>query len=365
MKSKNLACSGAKVESFSTGTWVATNPITGNKSVVKKGYFTPGLDFISVKETEEINPGNGRCGLPECKGQALLLQEIAEERKKNKENIKMVVVSISGNDFGFADLIQACVLAYRFGGECSKQAKQIARFEKANLEAKQKLIEKGLNNVGSAMEKAGFKKADFTILVQDYPSPIPEEAAKFRYTENEKPKIGTYRRIDPGGCPFKDVDAAWANTTGLKKINETVKKAYEEVDKAAKYALKFMELETAFNGRRLCETGTSLVGEGKKPKFPTWDAPGAVDGTEWINQIRIVTVGTEFYQQESVHPNYWGQLALRNCVRRAYDNGTPKGGTCAIEAKGLFAPPGAPKPGVVPPGKKRLWDWEPKMELKP
>ena len=32
--------------------------------------------------------------------------------------------------------------------------------------------------------------------------------------------------------------------------------------------------------------------------------------------------------QENAHPNYWGQMALRNCFRQAYNNGAPHGGTC-------------------------------------
>jgi hypothetical protein len=61
-----------------------------------------------------------------------------------------------------------------------------------------------------------------------------------------------------------------------------------------------------------------------------------VDQTEWISQVRILTtVGTPYYLQESLHPNYWGQLALRNCIRQAYDGGVPRGGTCAIAGAGL------------------------------
>ena len=33
----------------------------------------------------------------------------------------------------------------------------------------------------------------------------------------------------------------------------------------------------------------------------------------------------------------WGQLALRNCVRQAYNGGAPRGGTCSRTATGLNA----------------------------
>ena len=37
---------------------------------------------------------------------------------------------------------------------------------------------------------------------------------------------------------------------------------------------------------------------------------------------------------ESLHPDYLAQLALRNCVRQAYNGGAPRGGTCRLSATG-------------------------------
>ena len=48
-----------------------------------------------------------------------------------------------------------------------------------------------------------------------------------------------------------------------------------------------------------------------------------------MHQIRTLTTLFPPYQlQEDAHPNYWGQLALRNCFRQAYNSGAPRGGTC-------------------------------------
>ena len=60
-----------------------------------------------------------------------------------------------------------------------------------------------------------------------------------------------------------------------------------------------------------------------------------VDKTEWVNQIRITADGDPYYLQESLHPNYWAQLALRSCLRQVYDDGSIHGGTCEIAGKGL------------------------------
>ena len=49
-----------------------------------------------------------------------------------------------------------------------------------------------------------------------------------------------------------------------------------------------------------------------------------------MSQIRTVTTISGPYQlQEDVHPSYWGQLALRNCLRQAYNGGAPRGGTAS------------------------------------
>ena len=49
-----------------------------------------------------------------------------------------------------------------------------------------------------------------------------------------------------------------------------------------------------------------------------------------MQQIRTLTTLFPPYQlQEDGHPNYWGQLALRNCFRQAYNGGATRGGTCS------------------------------------
>src|SRR5262245_9119285 len=73
--SANLACSGART---------ATQPFSSG------GDFKPGLDFY--------NDGAGHIG------QALALQQYA-----STHNVKMVVVLIGANDYGFSAIVQQCV----------------------------------------------------------------------------------------------------------------------------------------------------------------------------------------------------------------------------------------------------------------
>ncbi len=97
--------------------------------------------------------------------------------------------------------------------------------------------------------------------------------------------------------------------------------------------IKVLDLQSSLNGRRLCENTVGLLEE---KGVASWTAAGAVDKTEWVNQIRTAsTAGSNYYIQESLHPNYWGQLAFRSCVRQAYNAGTPKSGSCVRSGTGL------------------------------
>jgi hypothetical protein len=287
----NLACSGAKTYSFSEGeTW------------------KPGLDFYNSGGKE---------------GQALMLQHFAAAH-----NVKLVAVSIGGNNFNFASVVQDCVedflestIFYDF--YCSKESSVTNNFT-ASYQSKVKgEVETGLRNVAQAMTNAGYSSSQYTLLVQDYPSPIPLGSG-FRYTQSG------YSRQTTGGCGFWNTDANYANEKMLPAIDNTVLGAANALGLSN---VRTMELSSAFNGRRLCEKGVGLLEE---EGLKSWKGAGAVDKTEWINEVRTVsTIFGPYEIQEDIHPNYWGQLALRNCLTQAYNGGTPKGGTCNISATGL------------------------------
>ena len=287
----NLACSGAKTYSFSEG-----------------GTWKPGLDFYNSGGKE---------------GQALMLQHFAAAH-----NLKLVAVSIGGNNFNFASVVQDCVedflestIFYDF--YCSKESSVTNNFT-ASYQSKVKgEVETGLRNVAQAMTNAGYSPSQYTLLVQDYPSPIPLGSG-FRYTQSG------YSRQTTGGCGFWNTDANYANEKMLPAIDNTVLGAANALGLSN---VRTMDLSSAFNGRRLCEKGVGLLEE---EGLKSWKGAGAVDKTEWVNEVRTVsTIFGPYEIQEDIHPNYWGQLALRNCLTQAYNGGTPKGGTCNISATGL------------------------------
>lgn len=288
----NLACSGAR-----------TATSDGSD-------FKPGLDFY--------DNGAGK------QGQAKMLQQFAATH-----NVKMVAVSIGGNDFNFASVVQSCVTDFLgspswWKDYCKDDSSVVANFTSSNVAAVKTKIANAYLNVRTAMRNAGYADSSWTLLVQNYPSPVPNGSG-FRYSESG------YTRQNTGGCGFWNADADWANGTALPTINNTVTDA---ISQAGITNAKTLNLSSTFNGRRLCEGGVGLYEE---VGLANWTAPTAVDRTEWVNQIRTVTTAGDspYYIQESLHPNYWGQLATRSCVRQAYNGGTPRGGSCVRTGTGL------------------------------
>jgi hypothetical protein len=284
--SLNLACSGARTYTFTDS----------------GGYFKPGLDFYDV---------NGH------QGQALMLRNFALTHR-----VTMVAVSIGGNDFGFGDVVTTCFEDYYFFDRYCKDDPTItSRFDAASAARVTSQIVQALRNVRAAMLTAGYPDDSYRVLVQNYPSPIPF-GNDFRYPQN-------WDRQNVGGCGLWNVDADWALNTAMPTVTRSVGTAV--IDSGMRNIVT-MDVSREVGEHKLCQKGVGLLEE---QGLNSWKDPGAVDKTEWINQIRVFTLGTNYFQQESMHPNFWAQLGLRNCLRQAYANGVAHGGTCIVAGRGL------------------------------
>jgi hypothetical protein len=296
LASANLACSGART---------TTSPYSPTSD------FKPGLDFY--------DDGAGHLG------QALTLQRFAATHR-----VKLIAVSIGGNDFKFASIVQSCVLDFLTSPSwwknfCNDDSSVTANFTAASIAAATARIAGALRNVNTAMSRAGYSAGDYALVVQDYPSPLPNGAG-IRY-----PEYG-YTRQSTGGCGFYNADANWANSYALPTINGTVRAA---VAQSGLSNVTLLDIAGLLNGRRLCESGVHKLNE---TSLASWQSPSAVDHSEWVEEIRTVTAALgPYYIQESIHPNYWGQLALRSCLRQAFAGGVAHGGTCLRSGLGLNA----------------------------
>ena len=294
LKTLNLACSGARTSTGGTG--------SGQD-------FKPGIDFYL--------DASGR------KGQARMLQEYAATN-----NVKAVVVMIGANNYGFAAIVERCVTNWLtspswWKNYCSDDSDMTSRFTDARKAAETANVRAALLRVREAMANAHYADSQYTIIAQTYWTPIPRSSG-FRYAESG------WTRQSVGGCGVWNRDADWAHDVVVKAMNDTTKNA---VAQAGLSNVVVLDLQNALDGRRLCEKGVGLLEE---KGIASWRSAGAVDTTEWVSQIRTATTIFGPYQlQEGSHASYWGQLAMRNCLRLAYNGGTVRGGRCVRAANGL------------------------------
>jgi hypothetical protein len=287
-RGRSLACSGARTTSQTIGTT-----------------FKPGLDLA--------NPSS----------QSNQLRDFARAWREAGQPVRAVVVSIGGNDFHFAEIITSCVASFTTGvfAYCRNDPNVTRYISPTEVANNRTAIQQALRNVHTAMVNAGYLDTDYWIIVQDYESLIPPNAANIRYPED-------LERWSRGGCPMYNTDIEWASTQVLPLINSTIWAAYNQLEFTNK---RRMEVRDAFEGRRLCETFVGLL---ESAGYEWWSQNNVVNDTEWVNQIRTLE-GTDLKRQESLHPNSWGYLALRNCLRLAYNNGVANSGTCLRQGGGL------------------------------
>ena len=290
----NLACSGARTTTHGTASGET---------------FKPGIDFYADAQ--------GRVG------QARALQSLAASR-----NVRAVVVMIGANNYGFADIVTRCVSNWMtspswWKNYCSDDSDMSSRFSSTRIAAETANVRNALLRVRDAMTNAGYGAAQYTIIAQTYWSPVPR-GSQIRYPESG------WTRQSVGGCGVWNRDADWANDVVVDALNTTTRNA------AATSGLpnvRVLDIQTTLNGRRLCENTVGLLEE---KGIATWTTAGAVDRTEWVSQIRTTsTVFGPYRLQEASHASYWGQLAMRNCLRLAYDGGAVRGGACVRAANGL------------------------------
>ena len=143
-------------------------------------------------------------------------------------------------------------------------------------------VAQSITDIREVLKVAGDH--DYRIILQSYSVPIPS-SDEFRY-----PQTG-FRRTFTGGCPFWDTDADWAHDELLPAIRDNLELVAQVFD------VEFLDISEALAGREACAEGVT-------------HGPGP--NAEWI---RFVTTGiTQGQAGESVHPNFYGQQAIGQCL---------------------------------------------------
>ncbi len=255
-----------------------------------------------------------------------------------KRRVSLIVLSVGGNNFGFSKLLTQCVsdflLSNRFLRDyCFDDATSeevLATAPEVRVKVRDAMV-----RIISTMRAAGYADNSWSLLVQGYPSAVAP-GNRMRWS------IGD--RHLHGGCPFWSGDLDWVNNTVVPTLNELVFGAAGDASTQTGKVVNTLDITSAFEGRRLCETGTTLVEE-------TTTEREQVDTSERISQLRLsctISCGP-FTLTESLHPNYYGQKAIANCIRKAWNGGRVRSGACSaptswtdLNAKGqpnmAFAP---------------------------
>ena len=218
-------------------------------------------------------------------------------------NVKLVVLSIGGNDLGFADIVQACATAYlTHQAPCRTSQQQVldSKFQPA-----MRAVGRAIDEIRSIMTAAGYTNANYKFVVQSYPS-VFVRASENRYPEND-----VAQRAGVGGCPSYDSDADWARDSVVNQIANGIKFV------AIAKGVQVLDLRNAFQGREICSKSTRQASVTQPPSPTT---------SEWGRLLNQSTV-TQGVLQEAVHPNAYGERALGRCLTLIYAS-SAKGGNC-------------------------------------
>jgi hypothetical protein len=202
-------------------------------------------------------------------------------------DVRVIVLSIGGNDLGFGDAAQDCVTRYLRGGSaCHDDAqKQID----SRMSRTMSNVRNVIDDLRDVMKDAGYDRDDYRFILQSYPSPVPRGA------ENRLPEKG-WSRVSYG-CGMWNSDLDWARDTFVPQVADSLRAV------AVAENTEFLDVRNLLQGHEICSTSAK----------PGGTAP---DGDlEWA---RVVSAGvSQGDKQESLHPNALGQIALGACLRQA------------------------------------------------
>ena len=315
-RSENLACSGAETSSY-------------NWHYPDGWRFKPGIDSRCI--VSSLVPGV--CSQP---GQLIPLYNYAKTH-----NVKAVVLAIGANDFGFSDVLKRCVGRYlamhQFdtGDYCYNSGDIQDAITPDKRQSIEDHIWESVRQLTVAMAAAGYDKDQYTVILQNYWSAIPDD------DDIRIPDV-SYARKDLGGCPILNPDATALNQVLLPAINNTVL-AVARRARREPYWPKFhlLDVSHALDGHRLCEKGVGEIEDVLPPTARGTD-PSSAAKLEWVTQARLDVVGMPYTLPEGGHANYWGQLAERNCLRQIVNDGNTRDGRCLVDPAGGVDAQGEP-----------------------
>ncbi|MFD8145004.1 GDSL-type esterase/lipase family protein [Streptomyces sp. NPDC059708] len=223
-------------------------------------------------------------------------------------DVKVIALSVGGNDLGFADIIKECAYDFVLWGSYCYDDQQAA--VDAKIDGVMANVGKSVDEIRAVMRQAGYTDSSYRIVLQSYPSPIPR-GAENRYTQSD------WSRLNSGGCPFWNRDSDWARDSLVPQLAGRLKQV------AAAKGTQFLDLRDMMQGREVCakaskQVSSTVPASGKTSEWARW-----IDNNE-----------TQGLIQESMHPNYFGQLAVGRCLALAVAQPADSASSCKNTAGG-------------------------------
>ncbi|MFF8267804.1 GDSL-type esterase/lipase family protein [Streptomyces sp. NPDC016562] len=232
-------------------------------------------------------------------------------------NVKVIALSIGGNDLGFADIIKECALDFTLWYSYCYDDQQYAVDQK--IDGVMAKVGKSVDEIRAVMRGAGYADSAYRIVLQSYPSPIPR-GTENRYTQSD------WSRLNTGGCPFWNRDSDWARDSLVPQMASRIKGVAE-----AK-GVQFLDLRDMLQGREVCAKASRQV---------TSTVPASSKTSEWARWID--NNETQGLIQESMHPNHYGQLAAGRCLSLVVAQPATSGFSCkntaGADESGMYLTP--------------------------
>lgn len=245
------------------------------------------------------------------------LDQLTNHANSGSTNIKAILLSIGGNDLGFADVITDC-LQITADHDCSSNG----TFQNKLLPKRAqvvKAVEDSIIDIYLRMDLAGYKRDEYKVMFQGSPNIVAVGNDRIRSSE------AAHFRSSPG-VPLSDGTVSWAKAVVVPWMNQIYREATNQARRflidnyrSPSYPapqLQFMDPENAFDGHELSSKRTDFIDTTKSDRLPDaataeWVVP--LDPDYVVDALKKHSVRL----QESFHPNAFGEQALGWCATRA------------------------------------------------
>ncbi|MFJ2753624.1 hypothetical protein [Streptomyces sp. NPDC087297] len=339
----NLACSGAETKHIIGG------PVGDNKEA-----------------NDRVDADNQVIGF---KSENLQIADLAEAAKRYQ--VKVVVLSIGGNDMGFGPVAENCGKEYALwsdvmancidGGGAPRSGKNaLAPMLNDKLVTTKAAVKKTVNEIKKTMEAAG--QTNYRFVLQTYPQFLAPEPpnphapgapqGENRYPYNPYNK-GFRERLTLGGCPFGSHDS-YRIREYVSKLSTALKDARNEVNaNTGGVDVDFLDVQDAFHGHEICNKNSKLAVRNEQPpsSLPMKDRGAEFEWLRYVDNGFPVS-RLQGDKDESVHPNAFGQVALGTCLHKTINRGAG-----SYTCQPTFTNQELTK--TLGPDQVRVYDWTP------